>query len=387
MKKYRLMAPGPTPVPEKVLLRMADTLMHHRTPQFKAVLKDVNLKLKKLFRTENPVVILASSGTGAMETSVVNLLSNGDKALVINGGKFGERFGEIARTYGIETVDYDVVWGEPADPNEIERLLKENPGIRAVYSTLAETSTGVVNDIKAIGSVVVKTEAVLVVDAISGLTADEFFPDEWNVDVVVCGSQKGLMLPPGLSFLSVSAKAQKLVERSDLPKYYFDLKEAIKAHAKDDTPWTPGISLIMGLDAVLDMLLEEGVENVVKRHAYLANLTRQAVKAMGLELVAAVPSNAVTAVKVPEGIDGGALIKKMRDEQGITIAGGQASLKGKIFRLGHLGYMDAYNTIATLAALEVVLTQLGFDVELGKGVAKAQEILVREGEQVCLSKS
>ena len=195
------MSPGPTPVPEKVRLRMADTLIHHRTPQFQAALKDVNVKLKKLFKTENPVVIISSSGTGAMETSVVNLLSKGDKALVINGGKFGERFGEIARTYGIDTIDHDVPWGEPADPSEIERLLKENDGIKAVYSTLAETSTGVVNDIRSIGSVVAKTDAVLVVDAISGLTADEFLPDEWGVDVVVCGSQKGPYAAAGAGIL------------------------------------------------------------------------------------------------------------------------------------------------------------------------------------------
>ena len=375
MRKYRLMSPGPTPVPENILLKMADTIIHHRTPQFQAVLKDVNVKLKKVFRTENPVLIFASSGTGAMEASVVNFLSRGDKALVISGGKFGERFGEICKAYGAEVVSYDVTWGEAANPAVVDTLLKENPDVKAVYGTLCETSTGVVTDIKQIGKVVSATSAIFVVDAISGLSADELKPDEWGVDVVVCGSQKGLMLPPGLAFLSFSPKAEKLAEHSDLPKYYFDLKAAKKSYAKDDTPWTPAVSLIMGLNGVLDMLLEEGMDNIIARHARLAHATREAVKAIGLEPFSKSPSNAVTAVKVPEGVDGAALVKKMRDEQGVTIAGGQAALKGKIFRIAHLGYMDEYDAITAIAGVEVVLSQLGYDIELGRGVAKAQELL------------
>ncbi|MFQ5952952.1 MAG: pyridoxal-phosphate-dependent aminotransferase family protein, partial [Candidatus Omnitrophota bacterium] len=250
MRKYRLMSPGPTPVPEKTLLRMADTIIHHRTPQFQAVLKNVNVKLKEVFNTKNPVLIFASSGSGAMEASVVNFLSKGDKALIIKGGKFGERFGEICKAYGVETVDYDVTWGDSADPSVVEKLLKENPDIKAVYSTLCETSTGANNDIEAIGKAVAKTGAILVVDAVSGLSADTLNADDWGVDVIVCGSQKGIMLPPGLSFMSVSEKAKKLMEGSDLPKYYFSLKAALKSYEKDDTPWTPAVSLIMGLDSV-----------------------------------------------------------------------------------------------------------------------------------------
>lgn len=375
MNKHRLMSPGPTPVPEKVLLRMADTMIHHRTPQFQAVLKDVNIKIKKVFQTENPVLIFASSGSGAMETSVVNLLSKGDKALVIRGGKFGERFSEICKVYGVETVDYDVTWGESADIETLEKLLKDNPGIKVVYSTLCETSTGVVNNIEAIAKIVADTKAVLVVDAISGLTADELKTDEWGVDVTICGSQKGLMLPPGLAFLSISPKAQKLVEASDLPKYYFDLKAALKSYKKDDTPWTPAVSLIMGLDLVLDMMLKEGMGNIIKRHARLADLTRSAVKAMGLEIFAKTPSNAVTSVKVPEGVDGSALVKKMRDEQGITVAGGQGNFKGKIFRIAHLGYMDVYDTISAISGIEIVLKELGYNVKLGSGVAKIETLL------------
>jgi serine---pyruvate transaminase len=375
MRKIRLMAPGPTPVPEKTLLRMAETMIHHRTPQFQAVLKGVNSKLKKVFRTENPVVTMSSSGTGAMEASVTNFLSAGDKALVINSGKFGERFRDICKAYGVDCVTYDVEWGNCAEAGVVEGLLKENPEVKAVYGTLCETSTGVVNDIRAIGELVSKTAAILVVDAVSGLSADEFLPDEWGVDVVVSGSQKGLMLPPGLGFISVSEKARGLMGSSKLPKYYFSLSAALKSHVKDDTPWTPAVSLINGLDSVLDSLLEEGMDNVLSRHAKMANVTREAVKAMGLELFAKRPSNAVTSVKVPEGVDGKALVKAMRDKEGITIAGGQSDLAGKIFRIAHLGYMDQYDTIAALAAVEMVLSQLGYGLTLGKGVAKAQELL------------
>ncbi len=375
MRKYRLMSPGPTPVPEKILLKMADTVIHHRTPQFQAVLKDVNEKLKKAFRTVNPVHTFASSGTGAMEASIVNFLSKGDKALIIRGGKFGERFGEICQAYGVGTVNYDVTWGQGADPAVVAKLLKDNPGIKAVYSTLCETSTGVVNDIKGVAKVVSATEAILVVDAISGLFADELRPDEWGVDIVVSGSQKGFMLPPGLAFMSLSPKAEKLIAASNLPKFYFDMKASIKAYGKNDTAWTPAVTLMIGLNGVLDMLLTEGLDNVLARHAKLANATREAVKAMGLEIYAKAPSNAVTAVKVPEGVDGSAIVKKMRDEQGVTIAGGQSELKGKIFRVAHLGYMDEYDTISAIAGVEMVLAQLGFKLQLGKGVGRAEELL------------
>ncbi|MCK4852543.1 MAG: alanine--glyoxylate aminotransferase family protein [Candidatus Omnitrophica bacterium] len=375
MAKYRLMSPGPTPVPEKVLLRMADTMIHHRTPRFRAVLKGVHEKLKKIFQTENPVFVFTSSGTGAMEASVTGILSKSDKALVIRGGKFGERFGEICDAYGIETVDHEVAWGEPADLSAIEKLLADNPGIKAVYSTLCETSTGVANDIQGIARLVSATDAVLVVDAISGLCADDMRTDEWGIDVVAGGSQKGVMLPPGLAFLSLSRKARELAETSDLPGYYFDLKAALKSYGKDDTPWTPAVSLIMGLDSVLDMILEEGMDKVLARHARLADATRAAVKALGLELFSKRPSNAVTSVKVPGNVDGLALVKKMRDEQGVVIAGGQGGLKGRMFRIAHLGYMDEYDTIVAIAALEIVLKQLGSGLEFGTGVAKAEELL------------
>ncbi|KJJ84368.1 soluble hydrogenase 42 kDa subunit [Candidatus Omnitrophus magneticus] len=374
------MSPGPTRVAEEVLLKMADTIIHHRTPQFVSVLKSVNEKLKKVFGTNNPVCTFASSGTGAMEASIVNFLSKGDKAIIIRGGKFGERFGEICLAYGVEAINYDVPWGEGCNATVVAGLLEKNPGVKAVYSTLAETSTGVVNDIKQLGAIVSKTGAILIVDAISGLTADEMKADEWGVDVIVGGSQKGLMLPPGLGFMSVSPKAQKFIETSNLPKFYFNLKEALKAYAKDDTPWTPAVSLIMGLDSILDMILKEGVDATLARHAKLAEATRSAVKALGLELYPKSPSNAVTTVKVPSNIDGAAIVKKLRDEQGITIAGGQDVLTGKVFRIAHLGYMDEYDTISAIAGLEIVLSQLGYKFEFGKGVGKAIEMFAKSAK-------
>ncbi|MBF0215600.1 MAG: alanine--glyoxylate aminotransferase family protein [Candidatus Omnitrophica bacterium] len=375
MKKYRLLSPGPTPVPEKVLLKMSEVMIHHRTNEFQKVLREVHSKLKKVFCTENPVVIMASSGTGAMEASIVNFLSKADKALIIRGGKFGERFGEICEKYGVATVNYDVVSGECADPLAVADYLKRDPSIKAVFSTLCETSTGVVNDIKAIGKAVRDTKAILVVDAISGLAADELLQDEWGVDLVVAGSQKGLMLPPGLSFLSVSKKAESLMKASDLPKYYFDITKALKAHGKDDTPWTPAVSLIKGLDLVLDTILSEGMHALIARHARLANITREAMKSLGLEIFSKRPSNAVTAVKVPQNVDGTKLVNKMQDEQALTIAGGQEELKGKIFRVAHLGYMDDYDIISAVAGLEIVLKELGYNLTLGKGVGRAQELL------------
>jgi aspartate aminotransferase-like enzyme len=232
-----------------------------------------------------------------------------------------------------------------------------------------------VNDVRGLGGVIAETDAIFIVDAISGLTAEEFYPDKWGVDMVVGGSQKGLMLPPGLSFLSVSKKAEKLIEASTLPKFYFDLKAALKSYDKDDTPWTPAVSLINGLNMILDMLLEEGLDNVLARHARLAKATREAMKAIGLELFSLRPANTLTAVKVPAGIDGAQIPRKLRDEQKMTIAGGQAALKGKIFRVAHLGYMDEFDTISVISALEIVLSQLGYNMEFGKGVAKAQELL------------
>ncbi|MFA4842524.1 MAG: alanine--glyoxylate aminotransferase family protein [Candidatus Omnitrophota bacterium] len=378
MRKNYLLTPGPTPLPPQVLEAMSRPIIHHRTPQFQAVLKEVNVGLKYVFQTENDVFILASSGTGAMEAAVVNLLSPGDTALCVQGGKFGERWTELCRSFGITGEVLDVEWGEPIDPHEIFKCLKANPKIKAVFTTLCETSTGVVNDIEAIGKIVKDTDAVLVVDAISGLGAIDLKTDAWGCDCVVSGSQKGLMLPPGLGFISVSLKAWKLAEQAKSPRYYFDLREAKKAQDKTDTPFTPAVTLVIALNVALKMMKEEGLENIFTRHKKMADATRAAVLALGLELFSpTASSDVVTAVIVPKAIDGEKLVKTMRDTYGVTIAGGQAELKGKVFRIAHMGYTEEFDIIAGISCLEKVLAQMGYKFNLGAGVKAAEEVFLK----------
>ena len=378
MRKKYLLTPGPTSVPPEVLLAMSQPIIHHRTQEYRQIFAEVNEGLKYLFQTANDVLIFSSSGTGAMEAAVCNLLSPKDKALVVRGGKFGERFGEICAAYGIEVVPVDVVWGESVEPEEIESKLALYPDIKAVFTTLCETSTGVVTDIESIGKIVAKHSAVLVVDAISGLGAMEYKPDLWQVDVTVGSSQKGLMLPPGLSFVSLSKRGWKLVAESQLPKYYFSFAAARKAALGGESPFTPAISLIIGLNRALQMIKKEGIENTWERHSRLAAAVRAGVKALKLELFAPrAPANAVTAVKVPQEIDGTLLIKKMSEKYGMTIAGGQDHLKGKIFRIATLGYADTFDVISVLSALAMTLSELGYEVELGAAVKAAEEILTK----------
>ncbi|MBU4376327.1 MAG: alanine--glyoxylate aminotransferase family protein [Candidatus Omnitrophica bacterium] len=375
MKKTYVMAPGPTMVPEEVLLEMAKPMIHHRTSQYKDIFKKANDGLKYVLKTTNDVFTLTSSGTGAMETAVVNLLSKDDTVIVVRGGKFGERFGEICQAYGVKVIPIDVDWSRAVDPELVKKALAENKNAKAVFATLCETSAGTRPDIEALGKIVAATDAVLVIDAISGLGADNLETDKWNVDVVCSGSQKGLMLPPGLAFISMSKKAMAMVAKSNLPKFYFSIKEYKKALDKDDVPWTPAISLVRGLCKVIDIMKEEGIDNIIARHARLANATREAVKAMGLKLYSTSPSNAVTPVIVPEGIDGEALVKTMRTKYGVTIAGGQAELKGKAFRIAHLGYMVEFDTLTAIAALEIVLKEMGYKFTVGSGVAAAVKAL------------
>ncbi|MDP3732007.1 MAG: alanine--glyoxylate aminotransferase family protein [Candidatus Omnitrophota bacterium] len=378
MRKTYLLTPGPTPLPPEVCEAMSRPIIHHRTPQFQRVLKEATEGLKYVYQTKGDVFILASSGTGAMEAAVVNLLSPGDTALTVQGGKFGERWTEICKSYGINTEIINVEWGKAVEPREIKKRLKANPKIKAVFTTLCETSTGAVNDIAAIGKVIKDTNAVFVVDAISGLGAIDLETDAWFCDVVVSGSQKGLMLPPGLGFISVSPKAWKLIESSKSPKYYFDLKAAKKAWESTDTPFTPAITLIIALCESLKMIKEDGLENVFARHRKMADATREAVKALGLELFApTASSDVVTAVKVPAGIDGEKLVKAMRDTCGVTIAGGQAELKGKVFRIAHMGFIEEFDIIAGIACLEKVLHQMGYKFNLGAGLKAAQEVFLR----------
>lgn len=376
LKKRYLLTPGPTPVPPECLLAMAKPIIHHRTKQFRAYIADATKGLQEVFQTKNPVITLASSGTGAMESAVCNLLSKDDKVLTVSGGKFGERWAEICKAYGVNAKIIEVEWGKSVDPAVIKLELEADSEIKAVFTTLCETSTGVKTDIKAIAEMTKNHQAIQVTDAISALGAEEIKMDDWGIDVVVTGSQKGLMMPPGLAFIALSDKAWKLAETSDLPKYYFNLTKANKSLANSDTPWTPAVNLIIGLVEALNIITSEGIENVLKRHELLAKATREAVKAIGLGLLAPEnPSCVVTAVKLPETIDGVELVKKLRDKYDVWVAGGQAQLKGKIIRIAHLGYMNKFDTIVGISALEMALKEIGYEFELGAGIKKAEEIL------------
>jgi len=377
MKRNLLLSPGPSKVPPELCEVLGRPVIHHRTPQFQAVLKEVFEGLKKLLKTQNDVFIFASSGTGGMEAAVCNLLSTGDKAITVEAGKFGERWTELCKVYGINAKVLKITWGKSVSAAEIKSLLDADKDIKAVFITLCETSTATMPDIKAIGDVVKATNAVLVVDAISGLGPDALKTDEWGVDVVCSACHKGLMLPPGVAFVSVSPKAMKLVEQSKLPKYYFDFKKCKKAVEKTDTPFTPAIGLVIAMNESLKMINAKGVETLWPYYAKMGKAVRAAAKALGLKLLAeeSVASNAVTAIFVPDGIDGEKLVKTLRDVHGITMAGGQGDLKGKIIRIAHMGAVDEYDLLTGLSAIEKVLSQMGYKFELGAGVAAAQKVL------------
>jgi aspartate aminotransferase-like enzyme len=378
MEKKYLFSPGPTMLPPEVLLKMAEPIMHHREPEFEKIFAEIREGLKYLFQTKNEVLVFTSSGTGAMEGAVSNILSKGDKAIVVRGGKFGERWGEICKAYGIEFIPIDVEWGKAVDPKRIKEILESDSKVRAVYTQASETSTGVKHPIREIADIVERDEdRVIVVDGITGIGVFNIPADEWGLDVVISGSQKALMLPPGLSFAALSDKAWKLVERSDLPKYYFDFKKELKNTKKNQSSYTPAISLFVGLRETLHMIREEGLETIFRRHEKLAEATRRAVKALGLKLFAPdSPSNAVTAVKIPEGIDGERLKDLFFEKFGITVAEGQDRAKGKIIRIAHLGYYERLDMIMVISALEMLLKEMGYTFELGTGVKAAEEVLM-----------
>lgn len=377
LKRY-LLAPGPTPVPPEVLLAMARPMIHHRAPEFDKVFAEVREGLKWLFQTGNDVLMLAASGTGGMEGAVSNFLSPGDKAICINGGKFGERWTKLCKTFGANVTEIKVEWGRAVDPQAVADALKKDPSIKAVYVQASETSTGVAHDVKALAQIVREYEGtILVVDAITALGVFDLKTDEWGLDVVVTGSQKALMLPPGLAFVSVSGKAWQLAEKAKNASFYFNLKRERDNQQKNQTAYTPAVSLIIGLQEVLRMLKVEGLDAIFARQAALAHAMREGVKAAGLSLFPKEsPSDALTAISAPDGVDGQAVYKNLRLQYGITAAGGQDHLKGKIFRVSHMGYMDTFDVISAVAAIEMVLKGLGHPIKLGSGVSKAQELLM-----------
>jgi serine---pyruvate transaminase len=376
--KHYLMTAGPTPVPPAVMNAMNEPVTYHRSPAFDPIYEDVLTRLKGVFKTENDVLMFASSGSGAMESAVANLVRPGTPALACATGKFGERWIQLCDAHGAETVRHEPGWGTRLDPADIDRLLADNPGVKVVFATLSETSTGVVHDIKAIAEVTNARGAILAVDAVSGLGATDLRQDEWGVDVVAAGSQKALMLPPGLAFASVSQKALDLAAEQPGGRYYFDWARTAKAQRGGASPFTPPVSLVRGLQVALDLIEAEGLENVLARHDVLARATRAGVRALGLDVYGDPDERAtvVTAVELPEDIDGGKVPKLLRDRYNITANGGQDHLKGRILRIAHTGYFGPFDILTSLAGLEMVLSELGHRVELGSGVGAAQQVFL-----------
>ncbi len=375
LKRY-LLAPGPTQIPPEVLLKMAEPMVHHRNPMFEVVVDEVRENLRHLFGTRNEVLIFCSSGTGAMEGAVTKMLSPGDKAVVVRSGKFGERWTEICGAYGVECVNIDLPWGDVLEPGAVEKALKENPDAKAVYMQATETSTGTMFPVREVAAIVRKCPGTLmVVDGITGVGVFPLPMDEWGIDVLIGGSQKALMLPPGLAFAGVSDKAWEFNKTSRMPRFYFNWAKERDNLKKNQTNFTPAISLIVGLRESLRILTEEGLENVYRRSEMLARATREGARAIGLEIFSKNPSPAVTAICAPEGIDGQAIYKTLWKKYGVTGAGGQDRLKGRIFRLATLGYADKYDVITAVAAIEFALRDLGYAFTVGKGVAAATDCL------------
>ncbi len=381
MPQKRLLTPGPTQVPELARLAMARQVIHHRTPEFRELFSEVLTGLQEVFCTKNDVVLLSSSGTGAMEAAVVNLVPRGGKAIVLDAGVFAHRWSDIASRFGIQVVRHEVPWGHAVDSADVARLLAEHPDAAAVFGTLMESSTGVGHDVESIGRVVADSNALWVVDAISGAGAVPCRTDDWQVDVLVVGSQKALMLPPGLAMLAVSEAAWQRIEQVEPQAFYFDLKwHRDKLHGKrsgsgPDTPWTPAVTLITGLCETLRQIRQEGIESVWNRCALLSRAALAGMQAMGLELFAARPATGMTAVRVPDGIDARQFLKRIEQRFGVKLAAGQGALEGKIFRLAHFGVLDELDVLGALTAIELVLDELGHEVTLGAAVAAAGRVL------------
>ena len=384
IKEY-LMTAGPTPVPPRVMAAMSEPVMYHRAPAFDALFARVLDRLPRVFGTANDVLVFTSSGTGAMESAVANLVGPGQAMLACAAGKFGERWIELGEAHGADVVRHEPEWGARLDPEAIDRLLGDNPSVKTAFVTLSETSTGIVHDVRALAEVARRHDALLVVDAISGLGATELRQDDWGIDVVVAGSQKALMTPPGLGFASVSPRALEAAAQRPGGRYYFDWGRAAAEQGKSSpaTPFTPAVTLLRALDVALDLIDEEGLEAVYARHDLLARATRAGAHGLGLDVFGDPDerSTVVTAVELPDSIDG-AKVPGLLRERGITANGGQGQLKGRILRIAHCGYFGAFDIITSLAGLELVLHELGADVELGAGVTAAQQVFAQAGVPV-----
>lgn len=377
MFKRRLFTPGPTPVPENVMMKMAEPIIHHRSPEFMEIFTRVNQNLKYLFQTSQPVLTLTCSGTGGVEATFVNLFSPGDTIISVNGGKFGERWVNMPRSFGLNVAEIRIEWGRAPTADQIQEALDRNRNAKAVYLTHSETSTGAATDVETLSRIIHERSSALVcVDGITAIGAHEFRFDEWGIDVCVTGSQKGLMIPPGLAFVALSQRAIDAMETSTLPKFYFDLRKALRAYEKNDTPWTPAASLIIGVNTALEMIRDERIENVWKRHKRMAQAIRAGIGAMGLKLFSDTPSYAVTPVWIPDGVSWKAFNTSLRNIYGITVAGGQDDYAGKIFRISHLGYYDEFDIVGVTAVLERALLDCGWVCDPGAGVQAVQRSLI-----------
>jgi aspartate aminotransferase-like enzyme len=359
-----LRIPGPTPCPEVVLKEMGRQMINHRGPEFKKILLDVTDKLKQVFKTKNDVFVLTGSGTGGLEAAVVNSLSPGDKVLSVSIGAFGDRFAAIAKEFGADVIELKYEWGKAADADEIKEALNKEAAIKAVLVTHNETSTGVTNDLASISSVVKEAGKLLIVDAISSLGSIELPIDEWQCDVVITGSQKGWMVPPGLAMVSISQQAWQANAEAKMPRFYWDFAKAKSYLEKGQTPWTPTVSVFFALDVALDMIIEEGIDNIIVNQAKIAQMTRDGIKALGLPLFAdeKYASNTVTSIAAPEGLDVPKMLKILREEHDTVLGGGQQHLAGKIFRIGHLGWITEEDINMVLKSLIIVLPQAGFEI-------------------------
>ncbi len=380
-KKNYLMTPGPTPIPESVVSVFAQPIIHHRTPEFQKLFEDVKQGLKEVFQTKQDVMMLTSTGTGAMDAAVSNLFQKGETVITVNGGKFGDRWTKISKAYGLNPIEIFVERGQAVTLDQIQEAYSNHQDVKAILFQAHETSTGVAMPIQEICGFAKKNDLYTIVDGITGVGVFDIPMDQWGIDVLLSGSQKAFMIPPGLAFIALSERAWSKVESNNIEHFYFDLKKERKGLSTNQTAWTPAISLIQGLQTSLAMIQQEGLQNTFARHQLLSQCARNAADALGLERLAKEhPSPALTSIKVPDGVDGKAIPKLMRDHYGVTIAGGQDELAGKIFRISHFGYAGIFDVTTAFSCLELVLDQLGHPVEFGRGVGAALKTF-QEGDR------
>jgi len=386
LRKQRLLTPGPTPLHPRALQAMMGADVHHRTDEFRTLYLAVLADLKEVLGTTHDVLILTASGTGAMEASVANCFSPNDRVIVCSAGKFGERWVELARAFGLDVLVLSAPYGDAVTPAALAAALAANPEVKGVFVQASESSTGSIHDVRAMGEIVRRTGALFIVDAITGIGTMPLDIHGWGLDIVIGGSQKAFMIPPGVAFLAVSNKAWTQMETARLPRYYFDLRRERKNAAKGESAWTPATSLILGLADVLRSIKTMGMEKLIANAQMLAEATRHACAALGLELFApSHPGAAVTAIKAPRGMDSAVIVNEFRERFGSVIANGQGEMKGKIFRIAHLGYFDAVDLFGVLAQLEIILEILGVPVQRGAGVAAAEQVFIRQTAEAALA--